>query len=544
MPLRVKCRCGQELVLRYSEWVYLLLGLAFLALILNSIVLVLLYVRLDDVASGTPRRHRDNNKVALERGGDSRNPRGSLEQRVAPGIPEPAEEKPQRDPRQMSLLPDSSPLPEAGEEPSPAGDPRNPLEEVRLQRHSAVLEKTVLEKTVTEKSGELSVAPVHSTSAVQGETERLSLGESPWFQRSALLRLLVLERAEIGDTLCLGFLLDPDLRIRKRAVERLLAQPPGAFIERDDAGLLIREAASVLKSSEDGRRLLRLLPAPAPAASDSRPETDSRLAGGNGRVGPVLESLRERAGAKIAGEPSRALERYLEKAEQIGVDVVLVVDVSRSMKGALEALQHEALWLLPMLSWAVPEVRVGVVLYRDGVEATADLSAAPVGEPLRLLWRSKAEGGGDVPEGVHEALKVALSLGAMSWRETALKEIVLIGDAPPPFAELESLTMLLRQAFQQGEYRLHAVSVGVEEGRSEVPFFPRLAKAGGGRALTVENSEVLGSEVLFLLFPEETHTLLRVLAPRMKESVSSQGPPTATPNTSQTHPIIENLLHR
>jgi uncharacterized protein with von Willebrand factor type A (vWA) domain len=216
------------------------------------------------------------------------------------------------------------------------------------------------------------------------------------------------------------------------------------------------------------------------------------------------------------------LEEYLDKAELSGVDVVLAVDVSQSMKGALEALQRDARWLLLMLSWALPEVRVGLVLYRDAVEATVDLSAAPGGDLLRLLLRSKAEGGGDVPEGVHEAVKVALSLGAMSWRESALKQIVLIGDAPPPFAELESLSTLLRQALQQGEYRLHAVSVGVERGRSEVPFFPRLAQAGGGRAVTVREAEVMGRGVFLLLFPEETHPLLQALAPGMRELVSSR----------------------
>src|SRR5688572_24115940 len=49
MPLRVKCRCGQELVLRYGEWVYVFLGIVLLTVVVNSVALVLLYLRIADV---------------------------------------------------------------------------------------------------------------------------------------------------------------------------------------------------------------------------------------------------------------------------------------------------------------------------------------------------------------------------------------------------------------------------------------------------------------------------------------------------------------
>jgi hypothetical protein len=55
MPVRVKCRCGQELTLRYGEWVYFLIGLVLLCLVSNSVALLLLYFRLEEL-SGAPLR--------------------------------------------------------------------------------------------------------------------------------------------------------------------------------------------------------------------------------------------------------------------------------------------------------------------------------------------------------------------------------------------------------------------------------------------------------------------------------------------------------
>ena len=49
MAVKVRCRCGQELQLRYGEWVYVLLGLVLLCVVLNALGLLLLYLRLDEL---------------------------------------------------------------------------------------------------------------------------------------------------------------------------------------------------------------------------------------------------------------------------------------------------------------------------------------------------------------------------------------------------------------------------------------------------------------------------------------------------------------
>ena len=49
MSVRVRCRCGQELHLRYGEWVYVLLGLVVLCMALNSLALLLIYFHIERI---------------------------------------------------------------------------------------------------------------------------------------------------------------------------------------------------------------------------------------------------------------------------------------------------------------------------------------------------------------------------------------------------------------------------------------------------------------------------------------------------------------
>ena len=104
-------------------------------------------------------------------------------------------------------------------------------------------------------------------------------------------------------------------------------------------------------------------------------------------------------------------------------------------------------------------------------------------------------GGGDVPERVDSAVELALSLGAFRWRDAAEKHIVVFGDAPPPYAAIAGLESLLRAAHEQGGFRLHALGVQPEPGRDSIPFFAKLARAGGGQSRTIR-AEELGREIL------------------------------------------------
>jgi hypothetical protein len=202
----------------------------------------------------------------------------------------------------------------------------------------------------------------------------------------------------------------------------------------------------------------------------------------------------------------------------VGLEVVLLVDVTRSMDAPLESLKREALWLLPALSWALPGSRVGLVLYRDEVEEVIALTREPHREVLDALRAARAEGGGDVTEGVHHGMREALSLGRLAWRTETTKHVVLLGDAPPPYAERAGLLLLASQAARQGPYRIHALAVlrAQDEFHAKAPYLSALGREGGGRSVVLESAERLGTEILLCLFPQAVEPVIQQVAPTLK----------------------------
>jgi hypothetical protein len=133
-----------------------------------------------------------------------------------------------------------------------------------------------------------------------------------------------------------------------------------------------------------------------------------------------------------------------------------------------------------------------------------------VEEQLARLGEVEAAGGGDVPEGLHLAIKRSLGLGAFDWRPDASKHLIVLGDAPPPYSEQSGLASLVRGAHRQAGFRVHALGISPEDGRESVPFFPELAEAGGGRARTVDPARI-SSEVFQCLQPESSPEVLEPL---------------------------------
>jgi hypothetical protein len=118
------------------------------------------------------------------------------------------------------------------------------------------------------------------------------------------------------------------------------------------------------------------------------------------------------------------------------IEAVFVLDTTGSMSGLLEGAKRKIWSIADAMGGgqgSVP-VRLGLVAYRDRGDAyvtrrfdlTEDLDAV-FGE-LRAL---RAEGGGDTPESVNEALHQAVT--QMRWSPGAgvYRVIFLVGDAPP-----------------------------------------------------------------------------------------------------------------
>jgi Mg-chelatase subunit ChlD len=127
---------------------------------------------------------------------------------------------------------------------------------------------------------------------------------------------------------------------------------------------------------------------------------------------------------------------HLVAVQQPKIDVVFALDTTGSMSGLIQAAKENIWSIASTMASAqpTPEIRIGLVAYRDRgdeyVTRVVDLSS-DLDSVYATLMDFEANGGGDTPESVNQALYDAVH--SMSWSEgsQAYRVIFLVGDAPP-----------------------------------------------------------------------------------------------------------------
>jgi Mg-chelatase subunit ChlD len=201
-----------------------------------------------------------------------------------------------------------------------------------------------------------------------------------------------------------------------------------------------RQAITIAVSDPEGR------PAPFVEVSVSRPQGGPlrlrTLADGAVVLFPVLDRLGRTADISVNGAtrrltvgPDSRLEiRTASRAAPVrAFDLLLVVDATGSMGDEMEYLKRELASIMASLAERHPNVntRIGLIVYRDNGDQyvvrdfpfTGDVQAL-----VRQLEAQRADGGGDYPEAMDQALTRALDY---PWRDEAVRSIVLVADAPP-----------------------------------------------------------------------------------------------------------------
>ena len=118
------------------------------------------------------------------------------------------------------------------------------------------------------------------------------------------------------------------------------------------------------------------------------------------------------------------------------VEVVFVLDTTGSMGGLIDAAKEKIWSIATTLAQAdpAPQITMGLVAYRDRGDAyvtrIVDLST-DLDSMYATLMQFAADGGGDGPEDVNQALYDAIH--QMSWSQdpNTYKVVFLVGDAPP-----------------------------------------------------------------------------------------------------------------
>ena len=118
------------------------------------------------------------------------------------------------------------------------------------------------------------------------------------------------------------------------------------------------------------------------------------------------------------------------------VEVVFALDTTGSMSGLIHAAKEKIWSIATTMAQAqpAPEIRIGLVAYRDRgdeyVTRIVDLSA-DLDTMYSTLMDFRADGGGDGPESVNQALYDAVHNMSWSQDQNAYKVVFLVGDAPP-----------------------------------------------------------------------------------------------------------------
>ncbi len=118
------------------------------------------------------------------------------------------------------------------------------------------------------------------------------------------------------------------------------------------------------------------------------------------------------------------------------VEVVFVLDTTGSMGGLIEAAKEKIWSIANTMASAqpAPEIKIGLVAYRDRGDAyvtrVVDLSD-DLDTMYATLMDFQADGGGDEPESVNQALYDAVH--GISWSQDpdSYRVVFLVGDAPP-----------------------------------------------------------------------------------------------------------------
>ena len=141
------------------------------------------------------------------------------------------------------------------------------------------------------------------------------------------------------------------------------------------------------------------------------------------------------ASEAVVGQPA-GLPSPSPAQDKPRIEVCFVLDTTGSMSGLIEGAKQK-IWSIAnqMISAKpTPQLRLGLVAYRDRGDEYVVKSfnlTDDIDSMYAHVREFKADGGGDTPESVNEALDEAIHKMTWSDDHKVLKIVFLVGDAPP-----------------------------------------------------------------------------------------------------------------
>lgn len=174
-----------------------------------------------------------------------------------------------------------------------------------------------------------------------------------------------------------------------------------------------------------------------------------------------------------------------EPAKKPRIEVCFVLDTTGSMSGLIEGAK-EKIWSIAnemIAAKPTPELKLALIGYRDrGDEYVTKLTdlTADIDEIHGKLMEFSANGGGDGPESVNQALHEAVTKVSWSDDRDVLKIVFLVGDAPPHMDyEQDVRYPEVCQAAMKRDLVINAVQCGQEGETTKV--WKEIAKLAEGK---------------------------------------------------------------
>ncbi|MDH3282706.1 MAG: VWA domain-containing protein, partial [Gammaproteobacteria bacterium] len=195
------------------------------------------------------------------------------------------------------------------------------------------------------------------------------------------------------------------------------------------------------------------------------------------------------------------------------LEVVFVLDTTGSMGGLIETAKDKIWSIANTMASAqsAPQIKMGLVAYRDRGDAyvtrVVDLST-DLDSMYATLMDFRADGGGDGPESVNQALYDAVHKISWSQDQNAYRVVFLVGDSPPhmDYQDDVKYPQTLALAKQKGIV-VNTIQCG-RNGRA-LQAWQQMAQLGDGRYFQVEQAG--GAVALATPFDEELAEMSRKL---------------------------------
>jgi Mg-chelatase subunit ChlD len=140
--------------------------------------------------------------------------------------------------------------------------------------------------------------------------------------------------------------------------------------------------------------------------------------------------------AAVASVRTAQVQAAAEAAGRPRVEAVFVLDTTGSMGNLIQAAKEKIWAIANTMASAkpVPEIKMGLVGYRDRGDAYVT-KLTPLTDDLDAVYSDlmafRADGGGDGPESVNQALHEAVTRIGWSTDRKTYRVIFLVGDYPP-----------------------------------------------------------------------------------------------------------------